>query len=71
MPALFVAGESGEGERVNYLVRGRFLVVQRLADRLLLRLGRAQVSVERLQPLDGPDEGGSLPALPFPDGASQ
>ena len=71
MPALFVAGESGEGERVNYLVRGRFLVVQRLADRLLLRLGRAQVSVERLQPLDGPDEAGSLPALPFPDGASQ
>ncbi|MEI6319357.1 MAG: TrbG/VirB9 family P-type conjugative transfer protein [Pseudomonadota bacterium] len=70
MPALFVAGESGEGERVNYLVRGRFLVVQRLADRLLLRLGRAQVSVERLQPLDGPNEAG-LPARPFPDGASQ
>jgi type IV secretion system protein VirB9 len=70
MPALFVAGESGEGERVNYLVRGRFLVVQRLADRLLLRLGRAQVSVERLQPLDGPDEA-ALPALSFPDGASQ
>jgi type IV secretion system protein VirB9 len=62
MPALFVAGESGEGERVNYLVRGRFLVVQRLADRLLLRLGRSQVSVERLQPLDGPDEA-ALPAL--------
>ncbi len=52
MPALFVAGEAGEGELVNYLVRGRFMVVQRLADRFLLRLGRVQVSAERLQPLD-------------------
>ncbi len=52
MPALFIAGEAGEGELVNYLVRGRFMVVQRLADRFLLRLGRVQVSAERLQPLD-------------------
>lgn len=71
MPAVFVVGESGEGERVNYLVRGRFLVVQRLADRFLLRLGRAQVSVERLQPPGGPDEIGSMPKRPFPDEASQ
>ena len=52
MPALFVAGESGEGELVNYRVRGDFMVVQRLADRFLLRLGRLQVSAERMQSLD-------------------
>jgi len=60
MPALFVAGEPGgwgasaEGQLVNYTLRGRFMVVQRLADRFLLRLGSATVQVERVQPLDGP-----------------
>jgi P-type conjugative transfer protein TrbG len=49
LPAFFVGGETGEGELVNYLVRGRFVVVHRLADRFLLRLGRAQVVVERTQ----------------------
>lgn len=66
MPALFVAGESEQGERVNYLVRGRFMVVQRLADRFLLRLGRVQVSAERLQPLDPGASTGAARALPWP-----
>lgn len=52
MPALFVSGEAGEGELVNYTVRGRFLVVQRLADRFLLRLGSSRMELERGQPLD-------------------
>ena len=52
-PAVFVAGESGEGQLVNYMLRGRFLIVQRLADRFLLRLGSSQVDVERRQPLAG------------------
>jgi len=47
MPALFVHGEAGEGELVNYTVRGDFLVVQRLAERFVLRLGRAEVVVSR------------------------
>ena len=71
MPALFVAGESGEGELVNYLVRGRFMVVQRLADRFLLRLGRMQVSAERLQPLDPEASPRSARAAAGPDEASQ
>lgn len=62
MPAVFVAGDAGEGELVNYLVRGRFVVVQRLADRLLLRLGRAQVVAERVQPLAAA-AGGKGPAV--------
>jgi type IV secretion system protein VirB9 len=60
-PAVFVAGESGEGQLVNYMTRGRFLIVQRLADRFLLRLGSSQVEVERRQPLDA---SGRLRAFP-------
>ena len=71
MPALFVAGDSGEGERVNYLVRGRFMVVQRLADRFLLRLGRMQVSAERTQPLDPEASVRTASTLQGPDEASQ
>jgi hypothetical protein len=70
-PALFVAGDSGEGERVNYLVRGRFMVVQRLADRFLLRLGRMQVSAERTQPLDPEASVRTASTLQGPDEASQ
>ena len=71
IPALFVAGDSGEGERVNYLVRGRFMVVQRLADRFLLRLGRMQVSAERTQPLDPEASVRTERTLQGPDEASQ
>ncbi len=47
LPSVFVLGEEGTPELVNYLVRGEFLVVQRLAARLLLKLGRAEVRVLR------------------------
>ena len=39
MPPLFIAGAHGEGELVNYRVRGRFLVVDRLFAGAELRLG--------------------------------
>lgn len=48
MPGLFVAGESGLGELVNYTLRGDFLVVQRLAHRFMLRLGRSEVTIEKV-----------------------
>jgi type IV secretion system protein VirB9 len=54
MPALFVAGSSGAGELVNYSVRGRYLVVHRLAERFLLKLGQDEVRVERALPAAGP-----------------
>ena len=47
MPALFVLGETGEGELVNYTLRGDFLVVQRVAEQFVLRLGRAEVVITR------------------------
>ncbi|MDZ3833177.1 MAG: P-type conjugative transfer protein TrbG [Sphingopyxis terrae] len=39
MPPLFVIGESGEAELVNYRVQGRHMIVDRLFDRAELRLG--------------------------------
>ncbi|QDX27024.1 P-type conjugative transfer protein TrbG [Sphingomonas suaedae] len=39
LPPLFVAGAKGEGELVNYRIRGRYLVVDRLFAGAELRLG--------------------------------
>lgn len=39
LPPLFIAGPKGEGELVNYRVRGRYLVVDRLFAGAELRLG--------------------------------
>ncbi len=54
MPPLFVVGGNGEAELVNYRVKGRYLVVDRLFDRGELRLGagkKAQaVRIEREMP---------------------
>jgi type IV secretion system protein VirB9 len=61
MPALFVLGESGEGELVNYTLRGGFLVVQRLADRFVLRLGRSEVTIARERSSAWPGIDGGLP----------
>jgi len=54
MPPLFVVGSNGEAELVNYRVKGRYLVVDRLFERGELRLGagkKAQaVRIEREMP---------------------
>jgi type IV secretion system protein VirB9 len=47
LPTVFVVGADGQAELVNTLVRGDYLVVQRLAPRLLLKLGKTEVSVAR------------------------
>ena len=51
MPPLFVLGEKGDVELVNYRVQGRYMVVDRLFDRAELRLGTARgtqkVRIER------------------------
>jgi type IV secretion system protein VirB9 len=39
LPPLFVAGAKGTGELVNYRLRGRYLVVDRLFEAAELRLG--------------------------------
>lgn len=44
MPPLFVIGPDKEPQLVNYRVRGRYLVVDRLFDRAELRLGAGKVT---------------------------
>ena len=39
MPPLFVVGPSGDGELVNYRVRDRYMVVDRLFGAAELRMG--------------------------------
>lgn len=47
-PPLFVIGEDGEAQLVNYRVHGRFYVVDRLFDRAELRLGTKKRKVVRI-----------------------
>ena len=55
MPPLFVLGDKGAAELVNYRVDGRFMIVDRLFERGELRLGAGRsarhVRIERLVPL--------------------
>lgn len=48
-PPLFVAGKSGRPELVNYRVRGRFYVVDRLFAAAELRLGEKRQAVVRIR----------------------
>ena len=47
-PPLFVVGPTGEAELVNYRVRGRFYVVDRIFDAAELRLGTKKQQVVRI-----------------------
>jgi P-type conjugative transfer protein TrbG len=47
-PPLFIIGPTGEAELVNYRVRGRFYVVDRLFDAAELRLGTSKQQVVRI-----------------------
>lgn len=57
MPPLFVIGASKQAELVNYRVRGRYLIVDRLFERSELRLGAGKrakaVRIERTAPIRG------------------
>jgi type IV secretion system protein TrbG len=55
-PPLFVVGESGP-ELVNYRVRGRFYVVDRMFDRAEMRLGDRRQRVVRIDRQRTPTEG--------------
>ncbi len=48
VPPLFVIGAAGEAELVNYRMRGRFYVVDRIFDRAELRLGTGKQQVVRI-----------------------
>lgn len=47
-PPMFITGQSGEAELVNYRVSGRFYVVDRLFERAELRLGAKRQVVVRI-----------------------
>ncbi|MBO9580140.1 MAG: P-type conjugative transfer protein TrbG [Sphingobium sp.] len=47
-PPLFVIGPTGEAELVNYRVRGRFYVVDRIFDKAELRLGTKKQQIVRI-----------------------
>ncbi|WP_372892373.1 TrbG/VirB9 family P-type conjugative transfer protein [Sphingomonas sp.] len=47
-PPLFVVGPTGEAELVNYRVRGRYYVVDRIFDAAELRLGTKKQQVVRI-----------------------
>lgn len=48
-PPLFVIGPSGEAELVNYRVRGRFYIVDRIFDAAELRLGTRKQQIVRIE----------------------
>lgn len=48
-PPLFVVGPTGEAELVNYRVRGRYYVVDRIFDAAELRLGTKKQQVVRIE----------------------
>ena len=47
MPAFFMVAEDGGIELINTHLRGDYVVVQRLVSKLLLKLGKTEVKVER------------------------
>lgn len=47
LPVLFAKDERGEFMLVNYITRGDYLVAQRLAERLVLKLGKTEVTVTK------------------------
>lgn len=55
-PPLFIIGPSGEAELVNYRVRGRFYIIDRIFDRAELRLGTKKQQIVRI---DRVAEGGA------------
>jgi len=47
MPAFFLETENGERELINTHLKGDYVVVQRLVDKVVLVLGKSEVSVSR------------------------
>jgi type IV secretion system protein VirB9 len=52
-PPLFIVGEDGKAELVNYRLRDRFYVVDRIFDAAELRLGLKKQQIVRIDRLSG------------------
>src|SRR3546814_20410794 len=59
IPPLFVIGPNGGGELVNYRVRERYIVVDRLFSAAELRLGKHPKQTVRIVRDDGHQRGGA------------
>lgn len=46
-PAIFLLDDEGNPSLINYQVKGNLVVVERMAERLLLKLGKAEVKVTK------------------------
>lgn len=57
-PPLFIVGQEGDAELVNYRVRGRYYIVDRLFSAAELRLGRDPQQVVRISRSDGDGSSG-------------
>jgi len=49
LPPLFLLGDKGQAELVNYRVSGRYMIVDRLFDRAELRLGTKKQQIVRIE----------------------
>lgn len=58
-PPLFLVGQGGQAELVNYRVQDNYYVVDRLFDTAELRLGRKHQSIVRITRTDKPSAGGA------------
>lgn len=50
LPAVLLLTSDDDNELINYIVRGDYLVVQRLVDRVLLKIGKQEVIVSKKDP---------------------
>lgn len=46
MPALFLIGKDGQHELLNFTMRDQYMVVHRLTNKLLLKLGEEEITIE-------------------------
>ena len=54
-PPLFIVGPDGKNQLVNYRVKGRYYVVERLFGAAELRLGKSPQQIVRITRTDGRD----------------
>lgn len=47
MPAVFMLNEKGDAELLNFTIRDRYIVIQRLVPGLLLKLGKEEIEINR------------------------
>lgn len=47
MPALFILNSDGQAELANYVVKGNYMMLQRIAEKILLKLGHDEIKITK------------------------